>query len=57
MDNLRKETHPFAKKCLEAMEKNSVLSMKLALRMLRKAINLDYTSCLKMEIDVGLNKI
>jgi hypothetical protein len=37
MDNLRKETDPFAKKCLKAMEKNSYLSMKLALKMLRNA--------------------
>jgi hypothetical protein len=36
-ENLRKESHPFAKKCLDAMDKNSPLSMQLALKMVRKA--------------------
>ena len=37
MDNLRRESHPFAKECLEAMQRNSVQSMQLALKMVRKA--------------------
>ena len=36
-DNLSRESSPFAKECLEAMDRNSELSMKLALQMLRKA--------------------
>ena len=52
MHNLRQESHPFAKKCLEAMERNSDLSMALALKMLRQASGLDYASCLKMELNV-----
>lgn len=47
MENLKKETDPFARKCLEAMEKNSFLSMKLALKMLRNAKNLCYRGCLR----------
>lgn len=39
------------------MENNSMLSMKLALRMLRKAKNLDYKGSLQMEMDVACNKI
>jgi hypothetical protein len=39
------------------MEKNSVLSMKLALKMVRLATNLDYRGCLRMELDVAVNKI
>lgn len=46
MDNLRKETHPFALECLNAMKRNSPTSMQLALKMLRKAANLDYKGCL-----------
>lgn len=57
MVNLEKEEHPFAKKCLEAMKNNSMLSMQLALKMLRRAINLDYTSCLQMEVNVATRKI
>lgn len=51
--NLRRESHPFAKKCLQAMERNSDLSMRLALRMLREATSLDYASCLRMEVKVA----
>jgi hypothetical protein len=36
-ENLKKETHPFAKKCLDAMDMNSPLSMAIALKMMRKA--------------------
>jgi len=57
MENLKRENTPFSLKCLEAMEKNSMLSMKLALKMLRDALNLDYRGCLKNEINVALNKI
>lgn len=51
------EEHPFAQKCLEAMNRNSDLSMKLALKMLRKAQNLDYSSCLRMEVNVASKMI
>ena len=54
-ERLRAENHPFADKCLEAMNRNSELSMRLALSMLRKAINMDYKSCLEMEIAVASN--
>jgi hypothetical protein len=46
MENLRKENHPFARECLDAMSRNSIQSMQLALAMLRKANNLDYKGCL-----------
>ena len=39
------------------MERNSDLSMRLALKMLRKAESLDYTSCLRMEVNVGSQMI
>ena len=39
------------------MDRNSELSMKLALQMLRKAQNLDYTSALQMEVDVAMNMV
>lgn len=55
--NLRDEGTPFAIKCLEAMERNSDLSMRLALKMLRKAANLDYVSCLNMEVKVASKMI
>ena len=55
--NLRDEGSQFALKCLEAMERNSDLSMRLALKMLRKATSLDYTSCLRMEVNVGSQMI
>jgi len=35
MDNLRRETEPIAKQILDKMESNSLLSMKIALKMLR----------------------
>lgn len=57
MDNLRRENHPFATECLNQMERNSMLSMNLALKMVRKAINLDYKGTLQMELDVAFNKI
>ena len=57
MDNLRKENHPFATECLKQMERNSMLSMSLALKMVRKAVNLDYKGTLQMELDVAFNKI
>jgi hypothetical protein len=31
--------------------------MQLALRMLRKAVNLDYKGCLQMELNVAFNRI
>ena len=57
MENLKMESHPFAKEILERMNKNSLLSMKIALKMLRKAKNMDYGQVLKMEINASLNKI
>ncbi len=57
MANLKKESHPFAKECLKAMERNSMLSMKLALQMLRKATNMDYRKAMEMELHVAFNKI
>ncbi len=39
------------------MSKNSMLSMKLALKMVRDAKNLDYKGCLENEVNVSLNKI
>lgn len=38
-------------------QQNSTLSMKLALKMLRQARNLDFKGCLLNEINVALNKI
>lgn len=57
MENLKRENTPFSKLCLENMERNSMLSMKLALKMLRDAQNLDYRGCLLNEINVSLNKV
>ena len=57
MESLKKESHPFAKQCLEAMGRNSMLSMKLTLKMMRNAINMDYEQCLRMELNVAFNKI
>jgi enoyl-CoA hydratase/carnithine racemase len=57
MQNLRDEGTPFALKCLAAMERNSDLSMKLALKMLRQATSLDYVKCLKMEVKVASSMI
>lgn len=57
MENLRREVHPFAKECLDHMERNSMVSMQLAREMLHKAKNLDYTGCLEMEVNVALNRI
>ena len=56
MDNLRRESHPFAQEILKKMEGNSMLSMKVALKMLRKAQNLGYGEIMKMELNVALNK-
>jgi Enoyl-CoA hydratase/isomerase len=57
MDNLRREKHPFATECLQQMERNSVISMNLALIMVRQAVNLDYKNTLQMELNVAFNKI
>lgn len=35
MENLKRESHPFAQEILQKMQSNSMLSMKLALKMLR----------------------
>ena len=51
--NLRDEGTPFALECLAAMERNSDLSIRLALKMLRQATSLDYASCLRMEVKVA----
>jgi len=57
MDALKRETHPFAKEILQKMECNSMISMKLALKMLRQAKNIGYGEVLKMELNVALNKV
>ena len=57
MENLRRENSVFSRRCLEQMERNSMLSMKLALKMIRMARNLCYKGCLENEINVALNKI
>ena len=56
-ENLRKEGSPFAKECLQAMERNSELSMALTLKMMRQAANLDYVSCMQMEVKVASKMI
>ena len=56
IQSLRRETHPFAKEVLARMEANSLLSMKIALQMLRRATNMPYGEALKMELNVALNK-
>jgi hypothetical protein len=57
MDRLAKESHPFARKCLLAMQRNSPQAMQLALSMLRKAEDKCYKECLKMELNVAFNRI
>ena len=57
INNLNKETHPFAKEILQKMKGNSMLSMKLALQMIRNSENMAYGEILKMEMNVALNKI
>jgi len=57
MHNLRLEEHQFAKVCLEKMQANSMLSMKLALKMLRKAVKLDFKGALQMELNVAFRKM
>lgn len=39
------------------MERNSMISMKLALIMLRKATNFDYRKAMELELTVAFNKI
>jgi enoyl-CoA hydratase/carnithine racemase len=59
-DALRREESEgskFAAACLKKMTSNSQLSMKLALKMVREARNLDYKGSLEQEINVALNKI
>lgn len=46
IENLKRENSPFSRRCLEQMERNSMLSMKLALKMVRDGKNLCYKSCL-----------
>ena len=57
MSNLREETHPFAAQVLQKMEANSMLSMKIALKMVRNAKNMCYGEVLKMELNAALNKV
>jgi hypothetical protein len=57
IESLKRESNPFAKEILQKMECNSMLSMKLALKMVRKAKNLGYGEILKMELNVALNKV
>ncbi len=59
-ENLRREAaegSTFATVCLKKMEANSELSMKIALKMIRDAKNLDFKGALQNEINVALNKI
>ena len=39
------------------MDRNSNLSMRLALKMLRQATGMDYSSCLRMEVNVASRMI
>lgn len=39
------------------MESNSLLSMKLALKMIRKAKNMCFRDVLNMELNVAMNKV
>jgi hypothetical protein len=55
-DALRRETDPFAAQTLQRMEANSMLSMKISLKMLREAKNMAYGEVLKMELNTALNK-
>jgi hypothetical protein len=57
MDNLRREPHPFAKECLEHMERNSYVSLQLTREMMHRAQNLDYTGCMEMEVKVAVNRV
>ena len=57
MEALKKENSAFARECYEAMSRNSMQSMQLALAMLRRAINLDYKGCLQMELNVAFNRL
>jgi hypothetical protein len=57
MENLKMETHPFAKEILLRIDNNSMLSMKIALKMLRRSKNMAYGEILKMELNASLNKI
>lgn len=57
MENLKRETDPIAKDFLSRMESNSMTSMKVALKMLRKAQNMCFGEVLKMELNVALNKV
>ena len=57
MENLKAEKDPFAAEVLTRMQANSTLSMKIALKMVRKARNLPYGEVLKMELNTSLNKV
>ena len=56
MESLKQEQHPFADEMLQRMQANSMLSMKIALKMLRKAKNMAYGEVLQMEMNASLNK-
>lgn len=57
MKNLQRENTPFAQEILKQMRKNSMLSMKIALKMMRRARNMAYGEVLKMELNASLNKL
>lgn len=57
MELLKKEESPFANFCLQKMQANSMLSMKITLKMLRDARNKDFKGALETELAVGLNKL
>ena len=46
IENLKSEDSAFANLCLKKMQSNSTLSMKLSLKMLQQAKNLDFKGCL-----------
>ncbi len=57
IDNLKRENTPFANQCLKHMNENSLMSMKLTLKLLREARSSDYKGCLQKEINLALNII
>lgn len=48
---------PFAVQCYEAMKNRSLIAMEVTLTLLRKAKNLDYEECQKMEMNAAKNLI
>ena len=57
IQNLKNEDSPFSRFCLDKMNKNSPLSMKIALKMLDEARLKSLTDCLNVEAQVTLSKV